>query len=239
MNIVPASINEAGAERVVGLVNDPTRLTQTPKNLDVVAMNRWSTVWIPGVSIPEVEFLDKPFSVQVQGDIEPFSTSVTWRPNSHECIEASFTGYLCVSEISKSGGIENDYKLRKVRESFDALSEFGGFLHATVYLEELDDNLDEDDMELIFEKGLLTTDDLDIDSSISSTFRQVRSHANFLFNETAEEHYQVLKLMTEHGITPNDVVASVKIRNLVQDIPDKAPITLEPLVAGLRSPSID
>jgi hypothetical protein len=230
MNIVSAELSEVGGERIVGLVSDPARLTQSVENFDIIAGNRWSTVWIPGITIPNVEFLDKPFAVQVQGDIEPFSTSITWRPGANECIEASFTGYLSASEVSKTGGEKNEYKLRKIRESFDNLSKFGGFLHTTVNLEEIEDDVDLENTNLIFGKGLLNVGDLCPKSSKSATFMQKRTSSSFLFNETADEHFQVLKLMTENGFTPNDVVAAIKFRDLSQNTVNLIPSSLQPVV---------
>ena len=193
--MVGAHINESGIEKVLDLANEPQMVTEYSRSHNLIANNRWSSIWIPGLTIPGVEFLDKPFAVQIQGDIEPFSITTTWRPGSKDCKEVEFTGYLTASDVSTSG--DDMYKLRKVRRSFDSVSRYGGFLNIVLRQAEVEYGLYDDEKEGVKTELFVTESD-----------------ASFFINESEDDHNDIYNLMINEGLNPNNIISVIKFKRL-------------------------
>ncbi len=139
MHIVPAHINNEGIETVYTLAEHPTML-DSPLGSPSIGFAGFDQFYIPGISVPGYEHLEKPFYVPVIGDAEPISLVIdTAHMDATYVKRVTFVGKLIAESIAiepplpdREPFLDDDNPAAlAVDEAFDDLCGEGGFLRVT------------------------------------------------------------------------------------------------------------
>lgn len=182
----PAEIDQTGLERLVLLGEQAGELGSDP-GLESFYLPL-DQMYIPGISVPDVVGLEKPFLVPLIGDDESFGVSVDCpqKCDAPYWKQVSFVGAVPAEPVWYVAPTEDEILDRPV-ELNEAVSEFldcGGFLRAVARLVPAGD--------------LMTTEGI----------------AEFYLFEGEAEYKQISQLLESGIATAAEIVASVRLPDL-------------------------
>ena len=138
-----AEINQDGQKALLELGGLPVALDCDPTILITGAYRVANQAYIPGISVPGVPGLEKPFLVPLIGDNESFGLTVDW-PQKREAPyykRIVFTGILPAEDVyfqkptTTKDGDDSDYERDpELHEAFDDFIDDGAFFRAEVRL---------------------------------------------------------------------------------------------------------